>query len=51
MVDTKDRRATEAETHARLGELFEQRNEWFKCDVAWVKYIIDGVTGEYDEAC
>jgi len=51
VVDTKDRRATEAETHARLGELFEQRNEWFKCDVAWVKYIIDGVTGEYDEAC
>ena len=51
VVDTKDRRATEAETHARLGELFEQRNEWFKCDVEMAKRIIDGVTGEYDEAC
>lgn len=51
VVDTFDRRATEAETHARLGELFEQRNEWFKCDVEMAKRIIDGVTGEYDEAC
>ena len=51
VVDTEDRRATEAETHARLGELFEQRNEWFKCDVEIAKRIIDGVTGEYDEAC
>jgi len=51
VVDTEDRRATEAETHARLGELFEQRNEWFKCDVEMAKRIIDGVTGEYDEAC
>ena len=51
VVDTKDRRATEADTHARLGDLFEQRNEWFKCDVEKAKRIIDGVTGEYDEAC
>ena len=51
VVDTEDRRATEAETHARLGELFKQRNEWFKCDVEMAKRIIDGVTGEYDEAC
>ena len=52
IVDTQDRRATEAETHARLGDLFEQRNEWFKCSVEMAKRIIDGVMEEqYDEAC
>ena len=52
VVDTADRRATEAETHARLGGLFEQRNEWFKCSVEMAKRIIDGVVEEqYDEAC
>tara|TARA_R110000796_G_scaffold218739_1_gene334683 strand:- start:6 stop:410 length:405 start_codon:yes stop_codon:yes gene_type:complete len=52
VVDTLDRRATEAETHARLGELFEQRNEWFKCNVEMAKRIMDGVLEEqYDEAC
>ena len=53
VVETKDRRATETETHARLGDLFEQRNEWFKCSVEMAKRIIDGVVEEeqYDEAC
>ncbi len=52
VVDTQDRRATEAETHARLGDLFEQRNEWFKCTVEMAKRIIDGVLEEeYEEAC
>ena len=54
IVDTKDRRATEAETHARLGDLFEQRNEWFKCSVERAKRIMDDVVKEeeqYDEAC
>ena len=52
IVDTQNRRATEAETHARLGDLFEQRNEWFKCSVEMAKRIIDGVVEEqYDEAC
>ena len=52
IVDTQDRRATEVETHARLGDLFEQRNEWFKCSVEMAKRIMDGVVEEqYDEAC
>ena len=52
IVDTQDRRATETETHARLGDLFEQRNEWFKCSVEMAKRIMDGVVEEqYDEAC
>lgn len=53
VVETKDRRATETETHDRLGDLFEQRNEWFKCSVEMAKRIIDGVVEEeqYDEAC
>lgn len=52
VVDTQDRRATEAETHARLGDLFEQRNEWFKCTVEMAERIIDGVLEEeYEEAC
>ena len=45
IVDTQDRRATEAETHARLGDLFEQRNEWFKCSVEMAKRIMDAVVG------
>ena len=49
VVDTLDRRATEAETHARLGDLFEQRNEWFKCSVEMAQRIIDGVVGEENE--
>ena len=49
VVDTLDRRATEAETHARLGDLFEQRNEWFKCSIDMAKRIIDGVVGEENE--
>lgn len=49
VVDTLDRRATEAETHARLGDLFEQKNEWFKCSVDKAKRIIDGVVGEENE--
>jgi len=53
VVETKDRRATETETHARLGDLFEQRNEWFKCSVEMAKRIMDDVVEEeqYDEAC
>ena len=54
IVDTQDRRATETETHARLGDLFEQRNEWFKCSVEMAKRIMDDVVKEekqYDEAC
>jgi len=50
-VDTPDRRATEAETHNRLADIFEQRNEWFKCDVEIAKRWLDAVIGEYDENC
>lgn len=50
-VDTPDRRATEAETHNRLADIFEQRNEWFKCDVEIAKRWLDAVIGELDEAC
>jgi len=49
-VDTPDRRATEAETHNRLADVFEQRNEWFKCDVEIAKRWLDAVIGELDEA-
>ena len=51
VVDTPDRRATEAEAHKRLADLCEQRNEWFKCDVEIAKRWIDSVIGEYDEEC
>ena len=51
VVDTPDRRATEAEAHKRLSDMFEQRNEWFKCDVEIAKRWIDSIIGEYDEAC
>jgi len=51
VVDTPDRRATEAEAHQRLADMFEQRNEWFKCDVEIAKRWIDSIIGEYDEAC
>lgn len=51
VVDTPDRRATEAEAHKRLSDMFEQRNEWFKCDVEIAKRWIDSVIGELDEAC
>ena len=50
-ADTPDRRATEAETHNRLADIFEQRNEWFKCDVEIAKRWLDAVIGELDEAC
>ena len=50
-ADTPDRRATEAETHNRLADIFEQRNEWFKCDVETAKRWLDTVIGEFDEAC
>ena len=50
-VDTPDRTATEAETHNRLADVFEQRNEWFKCDVEIAKRWLDAVIGELDEAC
>ena len=49
VVDTGDRRATEAEAHRRLGDVFEQRNEWFKCDVEIAKRWVDSVLGDYDE--
>jgi hypothetical protein len=49
VVDTEDRRATEAEAHRRLGDVFEQRNEWFKCDVEIAKRWVDSVLGDYDE--
>lgn len=29
----KDRRAAESELHRRLGKIYEQRGEWFKCSV------------------
>ena len=51
VVDTPDRRATETEAHKRLSDMFEQRNEWFKCDVEIAKRWIDSIIGEYDEAC
>ena len=51
VVDTPDRRATETEAHKRLSDMFEQRNEWFKCDVEIAKRWIDSVIGELDEAC
>jgi hypothetical protein len=51
VVDTSDRRATEAEAHRRLSDMFEQRNEWFKCDVEIAKRWIDSIIGEYDETC
>ena len=51
VVDTPDRRATEAEAHKRLSDMFEQRNEWFKCDVEIAKRWIDSIIGELDEAC
>lgn len=51
VVDTPDRRATEAEAHKRLSDMFEQRNEWFKCDVEIAKRWIDSIIGEHDEAC
>ena len=50
VVDTSDRRATEAETHKRLSDMFEQRNEWFKCDVEIAKRWLDAVIGESNEA-
>lgn len=50
VVNTPDRRATEAEAHKRLSDMFEQRNEWFKCDVEIAKRWIDSILGEYDEA-
>ena len=49
VVSALDRRAVETETHKRLADLFEQRNEWFKCSVAIATRIIDSVIGEQDE--
>ena len=51
VVDTPDRRATEAEAHKRLSDMFEQRNEWFKCDVEIAKRWIDSDHRRVDEAC
>jgi len=51
VVDTQLRRVLESDTHELLSDLFEQKNEWFKCSVEIAKRIIDSAKGEYDENC
>lgn len=49
MVATTDRRRLESLAHTLLGSAFEQRNEWFKCDVETAKWYIDSALGDMNE--
>ena len=49
VVDTPDRRKLEADVHNSLSDVFEQKNEWFKCTTETAKLFIDSALGDANE--
>tara|TARA_R110002072_G_scaffold97627_3_gene214661 strand:+ start:747 stop:1274 length:528 start_codon:yes stop_codon:yes gene_type:complete len=49
VVNTPDRRKLEADVHNRLSDVFDQKNEWFKCSPDIAKRFIDSAIGDHNE--
>ena len=47
---TDSRRELEADVHSRLSDIFERKNEWFKCSPEIAKRFVEAALGDQHEA-